>query len=852
MFSNKPFRRLNSFLLITLPIFLIGQISNNFDLKQKTEEWFENNPDSYPHWLTPEEKLSYGDRSRDFYETDPPVGPVINIPEFGPMEGVLIRYPFGISYSVIAEMSEDIMVTTIVSSTGQQNSVTNQYSSNGVNLNNCNFLIAPSNSYWTRDYGPWYIIDGNQELAIVNFPYNRPRPLDNDIPIEMADFLGIELYGMNVITAGGNYMTDGMGVSASSTLVFEENPSQSQDQIRDKIEEYLGVPNFHVIDDPNNTYIDHIDCWAKFLDVDKILIRSVPSNHAQYDEIEEVVDYFATQTTPYNTPYEIYRVYTPQNQPYTNSIILNDKVLVPITGSSWDDDAIDIYEEAMPGYEIVGFTGSWESTDALHCRAKGIGDREMIFITHIPSSGEVDPGSQGIEVNADIISITGEELSSIDADIIFRYNNQPFQTLSLSWISGNQFVGIIPPCAGGCEVFYYLRVESQATGKIFHHPFIGEPDPHVFNMINPEINIPISYSADWNLVGNPVNTSDNHVSDLFPPSTENTLYSFGPTGYVSQTELLPGMGYWLHFQDNGIAAISGLPIYEQTINLMEGWNLISGISIEISILQIIDQSNILIPNTFYGYEPGTGYINSDLIVPGHGYWVRTNSEGTITFNGELNQAKIINFNNLTDTADWISINGKILYLGVSVPEEEKLSYSLPPKPIENGMDVRFRGDINYCENNGIIEIMTDKEYLEFEYNISNPGIKWNWTDMSDGNKTVLEDNGTEIISSSNLFKIEKQMFLPETITLYPNFPNPFNPKTLIRINLLEETNISLDIFDISGQHITNLKKGFCDAGIHKIEWNGKNTNGIGIPAGIYFYTLSFENKNLSHKMVLLK
>ena len=176
MFSNKPFRRLNSFLLITLPIFLIGQISNNFDLKQKTEEWFENNPDSYPHWLTAEEKLSYGDRSRDFYATDPPVGPVINIPEFAPMEGVLIRYPFGISYSVIAEMSEDIMVTTIVSSTGQQNSVTNQYSSNGVNLNNCNFLIAPSNSYWTRDYGPWYIIDGNQELAIVNFPYNRPRP----------------------------------------------------------------------------------------------------------------------------------------------------------------------------------------------------------------------------------------------------------------------------------------------------------------------------------------------------------------------------------------------------------------------------------------------------------------------------------------------------------------------------------------------------------------------------------------------------------------------------------------------------------------------------------------------------
>ena len=237
MFSKISFRILSLFLLLILPIYLFGQISNNNDLKQNTEEWFENNPDSYPHWLTPEEKTFQYNNSREFYETDPPVGPIINIPEFGPMEGVLIRYPFGISYSIIAEMSEDIIVTTIVSSTGQQNNVTNQYSSNGVNLNNCNFLIAPSNSYWTRDYGPWYIIDGNQDLAIVNFPYNRPRPYDNDIPIEMADFLGIDLYGMNVITAGGNYMTDGMGNSASSTLVFDENPSQSQNQIRDIIED---------------------------------------------------------------------------------------------------------------------------------------------------------------------------------------------------------------------------------------------------------------------------------------------------------------------------------------------------------------------------------------------------------------------------------------------------------------------------------------------------------------------------------------------------------------------------------------------------------------------------------------
>ena len=42
--------------------------------------------------------------------------------------------------------------------------------------------------------------------------------------------------------------------------------------------------------------------------------------------------------------------------------------------SSWDDEALDVYQEALPNHEILPFTGSWVSTDALHCRIKGIPD----------------------------------------------------------------------------------------------------------------------------------------------------------------------------------------------------------------------------------------------------------------------------------------------------------------------------------------------------------------------------------------------------------------------------------------------------------------------------------------------
>ena len=45
--------------------------------------------------------------------------------------------------------------------------------------------------------------------------------------------------------------------------------------------------------------------------------------------------------------------------------------------SSWDDEALEIYEQALPGYDILPFTGTWQSTDALHCRVKGIPDLSL-------------------------------------------------------------------------------------------------------------------------------------------------------------------------------------------------------------------------------------------------------------------------------------------------------------------------------------------------------------------------------------------------------------------------------------------------------------------------------------------
>lgn len=125
--------------------------------------------------------------------------------------------------------------------------------------------------------------------------------------------------------------------------------------------------------DPNNEYINHVDCWAKYLSAETVLVRRVPPSHPQYDEVEAVASYLRdVAITSSGGAWTLVRVDTPSDQPYTNSLILNQRVFVPITGSTYDAAALDAYRAAMPGYTIVGYTGSWQPTDALHCRTRGI------------------------------------------------------------------------------------------------------------------------------------------------------------------------------------------------------------------------------------------------------------------------------------------------------------------------------------------------------------------------------------------------------------------------------------------------------------------------------------------------
>jgi hypothetical protein len=93
---------------------------------------------------------------------------------------------------------------------------------------------------------------------------------------------------------------------------------------------------------------------------------------------------------------------------------------------------------------------------------------------------------------------------------------------------------------------------------------------------------------------------------------------------------------------------------------------------------------------------------------------------------------------------------------------------------------------------------------------------------------------------------------PKALTLYQNFPNPFNPSTSIRCFIPVLSVVSLEIFDVSGQRVTTLINREKRKGYILIDWDGKDANGNPVSSGVYLYKLTVPKGTLSKKMILLR
>jgi agmatine deiminase len=270
--------------------------------------------------------------------------------------------------------------------------------------------------------------------------------IDDNATLPLAKGLNLEVLDLPFINTGGNVLTDGLGTAFSTCIILNENRfyNVTQDKFFGLNKELLGFERYNIISNFEKLGIQHIDCFMKLYE-ERILVAEPPTDHELYPIYESIIENELKKLkTAYGRPYEILKIKTDRYSgeklaAYTNSIIINKTIYVPLFQIKADSLALQIWRELMPGYSVKGFTFAlvdepivskeikehyksgygWNNGDALHCRTKAIWDNEMLFITTKRIDKMVDSKHQNI-IYTTIIDYSKKGLIRDKSQIFWR------------------------------------------------------------------------------------------------------------------------------------------------------------------------------------------------------------------------------------------------------------------------------------------------------------------------------------------------------------------------------------------------------------------------------------------------
>ncbi len=491
-----------------------------------------------PNYMTPSEKeiyKTYVPPSGKPDDINPPYSRVRTMAEWEEFQSVMITWTSytSILAQIVSYVQQECRVIIVCS---DSNSVKSSLTSYGVPLVNLNFMHKPYNSIWCRDYGPWCVYTKDIDtLRMVDWIYNRPRPADDTLSAPISRFFNVPLHSMtsspyNITATGGNFMVDGNGTAFSSKLILNENPGKTETEIDTMMSKYMGIKRYAFMDVLPYDGIHHIDMHMKLLDEETLMVGQYPTGVADGPQIELNLQFILNNyLTCYGKPYKVVRIpmppssggqYPPNSSyfTYTNSLIVNKTVIVPIYGFPQDTTALRIYSDAMPGYRVVGIncTSIIPLSGAVHCITKEIGVYQPLFISH---SGlrNTNNTTTPYEVKALMKHKSGIASAKLywSIDTAAGYNQLTMtQTV-------DTFKAYIPAQPLNTKVYYYISGTS-VSGKTMTKPITAPTGHYKFLVTNATgISGENGTAYDYNL-------SQNYPNPFNPMTTIN--FSVGKTG----------------------------------------------------------------------------------------------------------------------------------------------------------------------------------------------------------------------------------------------------------------------------------------------------------------------------------
>ena len=334
------------------------------------------------------------------------------------------------------------------------------------------------------------------------------------------------------------------------------------------------------------------------------------------------------------------------------------------------------------------------------------------------------------------------------------------------------------------------------------------------------------------------------IKDIVLTSSENNIYAIDGSGNIKQGFPFVTTGAFrspatLADLDNDqdleiiVGNLNGdLHVIHHDASLMIVYSIESSIMSSVSLADLNSNGDIELifvdkNETIHAYNPN---INAEIM----GWPVLIGEES-------ISEPIIVDLDNNSDLEVVVTtLDGK-----VHIYHHDGLAYTNFPFSTEDS--ILTTPSVGDLDNDGDYEIiigtLNTLEVIDIQ---QMRGDQYSWK-IYRGNKSR---NGYFDASLGTLES--KYNKTPLNFSLSNNYPNPFNPLTSIKYSIPKKVYVNVSIYDILGKKIMTIVDGFETPGNKIIRWNGVNSSGEMVSAGMYFYVFQTDGFKKTRKMVLLK
>jgi len=343
--------------------------------------------------------------------------------EWEEQEAVWLQWPHEDSHgyqrkleSIWLEMTEilrqNVIVRICTEDQRRADHIRHQLEFYDIGLSQVEIYAIPTNDVWIRDDGPNFVVSKDGKLAAVDWRFNGwggryPHDLDKKVSGKIVKILGIPFLNANMVGEGGNIEVNGKGdliCTRSAALNDNRNPGRSQEDAEEIFSKCLGVKNtiwLPGMETENNGeagWLDdtdtHVDTIARFVSPSTIVYSWSPfSDDCVYpmlkrnlQALKEAVlasgrhpdlvalpvpkdGYYSTSKVGIGGSIREFDYAVRTDASYTNFLISNKTVLVPVYGNINDDRALKIIKEHFPDRDVIGVNcgAIAENGGEIHC-----------------------------------------------------------------------------------------------------------------------------------------------------------------------------------------------------------------------------------------------------------------------------------------------------------------------------------------------------------------------------------------------------------------------------------------------------------------------------------------------------